>query len=39
MLQYAMKSLQEGNLAGRIDWLRFIKAMEERTGAPVDISR
>jgi len=39
MLQYAMKRVQERNLAGRIDWLRFLKAVEEQTGAPVDISR
>jgi hypothetical protein len=26
-------------LAGRINWLRFLKAVEEQTGAPVDISR
>ena len=39
MLQYAMKCRQERNLAGRIDWRRFLKAVEEQTGAPVDISR
>jgi len=39
MLQYAMKRLQDRDLAGRINWVRFLKAVEERTGAPVDISR
>jgi L,D-transpeptidase ErfK/SrfK len=39
MLQYAMKRLQDRDLAGRIDWIRFLKAVEEKTGAPVDISR
>ncbi|MCG2771926.1 MAG: L,D-transpeptidase family protein, partial [Desulfobacterales bacterium] len=39
MLQYAMKRLQDRNLAGRIDWNRFLRAVEEQTGAPVDISR
>ena len=39
MLRYAMKRLQDGGLAGRINWLRFLKAVEEQTGAPVDISR
>ena len=39
MLQYAIKRLQDGGLAGRINWLRFLKAVEEQTGAPVDISR
>ena len=39
MLQYAMKRLQDRDLAGRIDWNRFLRAVEEKTGAPVDISR
>ena len=39
MLQYAMKGLQDRDLARRIDWSRFLKAVEEKTGAPVDISR
>jgi L,D-transpeptidase ErfK/SrfK len=39
MLQYAMQRLQARDLAGRIDWNRFLKAVDEKTGAPVDISR
>jgi len=39
MLQYAMKRLQARDLAGRINWTRFLQAVEEQTGAPVDISR
>jgi len=38
MLQYAVKRLQERGLASRINWLRFLKAVEERHGAPVDIT-
>ncbi len=39
MLKYAMGRLEGRNLAGRINWPRFIRAVEERTGAPVDITR
>jgi L,D-transpeptidase ErfK/SrfK len=39
MLQYAMKKIQDRNLARIIDWNRFVQAVEEKTGAPVDISR
>jgi len=39
LLQYAIKRLHDRNLAGHIDWLRFLKAVDEQTGAPVDISR
>ncbi|MFZ5449389.1 MAG: L,D-transpeptidase [Thermodesulfobacteriota bacterium] len=39
MLQYGIKKVQDQNLAGRIDWPRFLQAMEEKTGAPRDISR
>jgi L,D-transpeptidase ErfK/SrfK len=39
MLKYAMKRLQGKDLAGRINWYRFLQAVEERTGAPVDITR
>jgi L,D-transpeptidase ErfK/SrfK len=39
MLQYAIQRLQARDLAGRIDWHRFLKAVDEKTGAPVDISR
>jgi L,D-transpeptidase ErfK/SrfK len=38
MLQYALKRLRERGLADRINWLRFLRAVEESTGAPVDIS-
>lgn len=39
MLQYARKKLQDRNLTGLIDWPRFLRTVEEKTGAPVDISR
>ena len=39
MLQYAIKRVQDRDLAGRINWTRFLQAVEEQTGAPVDISR
>jgi L,D-transpeptidase ErfK/SrfK len=39
MLQYAVKKIQDRNLARIIDWHRFVQAVEEKTGAPVDISR
>jgi hypothetical protein len=26
-------------LAGKINWLRFLQAVEEQSGAPLDISR
>jgi L,D-transpeptidase ErfK/SrfK len=39
MLRYAMKRLQDKGLGGRINWYSFLKAVEERTGAPVDITR
>ena len=39
MLQYAMKRLQQKDLAGRINWYRFLQAVAESTGAPVDITR
>jgi L,D-transpeptidase ErfK/SrfK len=39
MLQYAIKRLHDRSLTGRINWDRFIRAVEEKTGAPVDISR
>jgi L,D-transpeptidase ErfK/SrfK len=38
MLRYAMARLQARDLAGRINWNRFLQAVEERTGAPVDIT-
>lgn len=39
MLKYAMKKVQDRGLAGQIDWYRFLKAVEEQNGAPVDITR
>lgn len=39
MFNYALKKLEARGLAGRINWTRFIRAVEERTGAPVDITR
>jgi L,D-transpeptidase ErfK/SrfK len=39
MLKYAIQRLQDRNLAGRIDWRKFLQAVEEQNGAPVDISR
>ncbi len=39
MLQYAIKHLQDRGLAGQINWTRFLKTVDEQTGAPVDISR
>ncbi len=39
MLKYSIKKLQDHNLAGRIDWLKFLQAVEEQSGAPMDITR
>jgi L,D-transpeptidase ErfK/SrfK len=39
MLQYAVKRLQERDLAGRINWPRFLQTVAESNGAPVDITR
>jgi L,D-transpeptidase ErfK/SrfK len=39
MLNYAMKKVQDRNLAGNINWNRLVRTVEEKTGAPVDISR
>ncbi len=39
MLQYAIKKLQDHNLTNRINWAKFLQAVEEQKGAPVDISR
>ncbi|MFA5110297.1 MAG: L,D-transpeptidase family protein [Desulfobaccales bacterium] len=39
MVQYAIKKLHDRNLASRINWPRFLRAIEESTGAPVDITR
>ena len=34
-----MKKIQDHNLSGRINWAKFLQAVEEQSGAPVDISR
>ncbi len=39
LLHYALGRLESKGLAGRINWLQFLKAVEEQSGAPVDISR
>jgi L,D-transpeptidase ErfK/SrfK len=39
LFNYALKKLEARDLGGRINWTRFIRAVEERTGAPVDITR
>jgi L,D-transpeptidase ErfK/SrfK len=39
MFNYALKKLEAKGLAARINWTRFIQAVEERSGAPVDITR
>jgi L,D-transpeptidase ErfK/SrfK len=39
MFQYALKKVEAKGLAGRINWLKFVKAVEEQSGAPLDITR
>ncbi len=39
MLTYALKKLEAKGLASRINWPRFLKAVEEQSGAPVDVTR
>ena len=39
LLQYAIKKFQDHNLTSRINWRKFLQAVEEQSGAPVDISR
>jgi L,D-transpeptidase ErfK/SrfK len=39
MFQYALKKVESKGLAGRINWLKFVRAIEEQSGAPVDITR
>lgn len=38
MLKYALKRLGDRGLAGQINWNRFLQAVEEQTGAPLDIT-
>ncbi|MBW1991159.1 MAG: L,D-transpeptidase family protein [Deltaproteobacteria bacterium] len=39
MFKYALHKLEVKGLAARINWVKFLRAVEERTGAPVDITR
>jgi len=39
LLQYAIKRAADRGLSDQINWPRFLQAVEERNGAPVDISR
>jgi len=39
MFTYAMKKVEQKGLSARINWTRFLQAVEEKTGAPVDITR
>ncbi len=39
MLQYAVKKLRDRGLTAQVNWTKFLRAVEERTGAPVDITR
>jgi L,D-transpeptidase ErfK/SrfK len=39
MLKYAIKRVTDQGLAGKINWTRFLQAVEEQSGAPLDISR
>jgi L,D-transpeptidase ErfK/SrfK len=38
MFQYSLKKVESKGLSGRINWLQFLKAVEEKSGAPVDIT-
>jgi len=39
MMKYALKRVSDRGLAGQINWHKFLRAVEERNGAPVDISK
>jgi L,D-transpeptidase ErfK/SrfK len=39
MLKYAITRLNNRGLAGRINWTKFLRAVAEQSGAPVDITR
>jgi L,D-transpeptidase ErfK/SrfK len=39
MFEYAIKRLKDRGLASQINWTRFLKAVEEKSGAPLDITR
>ena len=36
---YAMKKLESHGLTSQINWLKFVQAIEEQSGAPVDINQ
>jgi L,D-transpeptidase ErfK/SrfK len=39
LLSYAMNKLESHGLGARINWPKFLQAIEEQSGAPVDITR
>jgi L,D-transpeptidase ErfK/SrfK len=39
MLKYALTRLTDRGLAEQVNWNRFLQAVEEKSGAPVDITR
>jgi L,D-transpeptidase ErfK/SrfK len=39
LLKHAIKRLNDRNLARQINWPKFLQAVEEQSGAPVEISR
>lgn len=39
MFSYALKKLDSKGLTARINWPKFVRAIEEQSGAPVDITR
>ena len=39
MLDHAVKMVEARQLGSRINWTRFVQAVEEKNGAPLDITR
>jgi hypothetical protein len=39
MLKYAIARVSDRGLGGRINWTKFLQAVAEQSGAPVDISK
>ncbi len=39
LMKYAINRVSDRGLAGRINWTKFLRAVEEHHGAPVDISK
>ncbi len=39
MMDHTVKLIDERQLGSRINWIRPVQAVEERNGAPLDISR